>query len=47
VTYKIAVERKGAGNKVALTVDGAPIEGNIVSAPADGRKEVSIAAVLS
>ena len=47
VTYKIAVERKGAGNKVALTVDGAPIEGNIVPSPADGRKEVSIAAVLS
>ncbi|MGA2752468.1 MAG: hypothetical protein ABSE53_01775 [Terracidiphilus sp.] len=47
VAYKIAIERKGAGNRVALTVDGAPIEGNIVPPPADGRKEVSISAVLS
>jgi cellobiose phosphorylase len=47
VTYKIAIERKGAGNSVALTVDGAPTEGNIVPPPADGRKEVSISAVLS
>ncbi|HEY1802860.1 MAG TPA: hypothetical protein VGG45_00105 [Terracidiphilus sp.] len=47
VTYKIGVERKGAGNKVSLTVDGVPIEGSIVPPPADGRKEVSIAAILS
>ena len=47
VVYKIAIERKGAGNRIALTVDGAPIEGNIVPPPKDGRKEVSIAAVLS
>ncbi|MGD1108091.1 MAG: hypothetical protein ABR865_13685, partial [Terracidiphilus sp.] len=47
VTYKIAIERRGAGNNVALTVDGAPMEGNIVPPPADGRKEVSITAVLS
>jgi cellobiose phosphorylase len=47
VSYKIAIERKGTGNNVALTVDGARIEGNIVKAPADGRKEVSIAAVLT
>ena len=30
VTYKISIERKGPGNWIALTVDGAPIEGNIV-----------------
>ena len=47
VTYKIAVERKGAGNTVALNVDGTPIEGIIVHPPKDGRKEVSITAVIS
>ena len=47
VIYKIAVERRGPGNKVALTVDGVPMEGNIVPPPADGRKEVSIVAVLN
>jgi cellobiose phosphorylase len=47
VAYKIAIERKGAGNNVALTVDGAPLEGSIVALPADGRKEVSISAILS
>ncbi len=47
VTYKIAIERKGKGNTVALTVDGAAMKGNIVHPPADGRKEVSISAVLS
>ena len=40
MTYKIAIERKGAGNRIALTVDGAPIKGSIVHPPADGRKEV-------
>ncbi|MGH9606963.1 MAG: GH36-type glycosyl hydrolase domain-containing protein [Terracidiphilus sp.] len=47
VVYKIAIERQGAGNRIALTVDGAPIEGNIVSPPRDGRKEVSIKGILS
>jgi cellobiose phosphorylase len=47
VAYKIAIERKGKGNRVALTVDGAPMEGNIVPSPTDGRKEVSISAILS
>jgi cellobiose phosphorylase len=45
--YKIAIERKGAGNRIALTVDGAPIEGSIVPPPNDGRKEVSITGTLS
>jgi cellobiose phosphorylase len=47
VVYRIAIERGGSGNHIALTVDGAPIEGNIVPAPTDGRKEVSIAGILS
>jgi len=47
VVYNIAIERKGAGNRIALTVDGAPIEGNLVLAPRDGRREVSVAGVLT
>ena len=47
VTYKIAIVRLGTGNRIALTVDGAPIEGNIVTPPADGRKEVAVRGTLS
>ncbi|MGA2569557.1 MAG: hypothetical protein ABSF23_03490 [Terracidiphilus sp.] len=47
VTYKIAIERKGTGNRIALTVDGVPVEGSIVPPPADGRKEVAVRGVLS
>ena len=47
VVYEISIERKGIGNKIALTVDGKPIEGNIVSPPTDGRKQVSIRGILS
>jgi cellobiose phosphorylase len=42
VTYKIAVERHGPGNQVALTVDGQAVEGNLVPLPADGGTEVSV-----
>jgi hypothetical protein len=28
-------------------VDGSPIEGNVVTPPADGRKEVTILGILS
>jgi cellobiose phosphorylase len=47
VTYKITIERKGEGNSIALTVDGAPVKGNLVTPPADGRKEVTVKAILS
>ncbi len=47
VLYKIAIERRGPGNHIVLTVDGAPIEGNLVQAPRDNRKEVSIKGILS
>jgi len=47
VKYKIAIERAGPGNNVALTVNGSPIEGNIVRPPTDGSNEISISAVLS
>jgi cellobiose phosphorylase len=47
VVYKITIERKGDGNDIALTVDGVPIEGNVVTPPADGRKEVTVNGILS
>lgn len=47
VAYKITIERRGPGNHIALTVDGAAIDGNLVTPPQDNRKEVSIHGVLS
>jgi cellobiose phosphorylase len=47
VVYKIAIERKGEGNSIALIVDGTAIEGNVVHAPADGRKGVVVEGILS
>ena len=47
VVYKISIERKGEGNQIALTVDGSPIEGNVVPPPTDGRKEVTVKGILS
>jgi cellobiose phosphorylase len=47
VTYKISVARKGDGNQIALTVDGSPIEGNIVPTPTDGRKIVLVKGILT
>jgi cellobiose phosphorylase len=47
VVYDIVIERQGNGNKIALTVDGVAIEGNVVHPPTDGRKEVSVKGILS
>jgi cellobiose phosphorylase len=47
VTYLITVERAGSGNSVSLEVDGAPLKGDVVPPPSDGRKEVSIKATLT
>jgi cellobiose phosphorylase len=47
VTYHITIERAGEGNRVALKVDGMPIEGNTVPPPTDGRKEVYVKGTLS
>jgi len=47
VVYRIAIERSGEGNRIALTVDGLPIAGNIVYPPADGRKEVNVRGILT
>jgi cellobiose phosphorylase len=46
VTYRITVERVGAGNAVSLTVDGQPIEGDIVHLPPEGQTEVTVEATL-
>ena len=46
VIYRITVERAGAGNTVSLTVDGKPIEGNIVPLPPAGQMEVTVKATL-
>jgi cellobiose phosphorylase len=46
VTYRIRVERAGAGNTVALSVDGSPIEGDIVPLPPPGQKEVTVKVTL-
>jgi cellobiose phosphorylase len=46
VTYRITVERAGAGNTVSLTVDGKPIEGSIVPLPPAGQTEVIVKATL-
>ena len=47
VVYEISIERQGFGNTIELVVDGEPIEGNIVSPPKDGRKQVSIRGTLT
>jgi cellobiose phosphorylase len=47
VVYTIAIERKGPGNTIALTVDGKPIQGDIVPPPTDGRTNVVVKGVLS
>jgi cellobiose phosphorylase len=46
VTFEIEIERAGAGNDVALTVDGVRLEGNTVPLPDDGRKLVLVRGVL-
>ncbi len=42
VTYNVSVRRAGPGNKVKLTVDGRPVEGDVVPPPSDGRREASV-----
>jgi len=47
VTYSITIERKGKGNSVALTVDGQPITGNLIPAPTDARRSVTVKGILT
>jgi cellobiose phosphorylase len=42
VTYHISVERVGEGNTVSLSVDGRPIQGNIVPLPPHGPSVVRV-----
>jgi cellobiose phosphorylase len=46
VNYHINVKREGPGNRVSLTVDGKPIEGNTVLA-SEGQTEVSVEVTLT
>jgi cellobiose phosphorylase len=46
VRYHIAVERKGAGNHVSLTVDGRPIAGDVVPLPPAGTTDVMVQVTL-
>jgi cellobiose phosphorylase len=47
VNYHITVERAGEGNTVSLTVDGQPVDGDIVPLPLPGTDEVVVKAVLT
>jgi cellobiose phosphorylase len=47
VTYHITVRREGPGNKVALTVDGQPVEGSLVPLPRPGTPEVTVLAIVT
>lgn len=42
VTYEIEVLRRGAGNELAVTVDGTPIEGTLIPAPTGNQVAVKI-----
>jgi len=46
VTYHISVRREGPGNAVNLTVDGLPIAGDLIPAPAGGRTELAVEVTL-
>jgi cellobiose phosphorylase len=46
VHYQIAVERAGEGNTVSLTVDGRPLEGDVVPLPPAGTTEVGVQVTL-
>jgi cellobiose phosphorylase len=46
VTYVIEVQRKGPGNRVALSIDGATIAGDTVPIPAAGTRQVIVTVEL-
>jgi cellobiose phosphorylase len=46
VTYRIEVERAGTGNRIALTVDGKSIDGDIVPLPKDGARQVCVRGIV-
>jgi cellobiose phosphorylase len=47
VTYQIRVKCGGPGNDLKLIVDGEPIEGQIIPIPRDGKRIVTVDAILS
>ncbi len=46
VRYLIEITRQGKGNSVQLTVDGNPVQGEVVPLPAPGTEEVKVAVKL-
>ncbi len=46
VTYKINVKREGAGNNVTISIDGVPIEGNVLPLVTD-RESCDVVVLLS
>ncbi|MEJ2148821.1 MAG: glycosyl transferase, partial [Chloroflexota bacterium] len=46
VRHEITVRREGPGNAISLTVNGQPVEGQIVPLP-DGREKVEIVATIT
>ena len=46
VAYRISIRRAGPGHSVSLTVDGAPVAGNIVPPPPAGHTEVFVRALV-
>ncbi|MDH7487383.1 MAG: glycosyl transferase [Anaerolineae bacterium] len=47
VTYHISVKRVGRGNRVSLTVDGKPMEGDVVPLPPTGQTDVEVEVILT
>jgi cellobiose phosphorylase len=46
VTYQIDVQRVGSGHDISLTVDGAPVAGDVVPQPQDHRRTVHVSVEL-
>ncbi|MBN1679086.1 MAG: glycosyl transferase [Anaerolineae bacterium] len=47
VTYYISVKRAGPGNTTTITVDGQPIEGNVIPVPSSNQREVNVEVTLT
>ena len=47
VTYNIKVERKGSGNQVSLTVNGAAVPGKVIPLPTQGEKSIDVVVTLN
>jgi cellobiose phosphorylase len=45
--YRIRVIRKGKGNNLQISVDGRPIQGNIIPIPDDGRSSIDVSVLIS